>query len=175
MRFLDDLVNRAFQPDQEGRRLYYSGPLSPGYIVQSEAEFQRLRKNLKIFFVVNFLFFLGFVALIPVISRQVGLKGTILVIYYFMPSEIWIYYQCRHLKRADEGLAFRASIAKRGARVPFAVLLIYEMMSLGFVVAGIFIIWADWRHWVCSLASMLSISFFGYRALIVGKMLIAKR
>ena len=174
MGFLDDLVNKAFQPDQDGRRLYYPWPLGQGYIMQSEAEFQRLRKNLKIFWALNFLYFLGLVALIPVISRQGDLKAGILVIYFFMPSEIWLYYQCRHLKRADEGLTFHERIAKRAARLPFEMLLIYEMVSLGFVVAGIFIIWADWRHWLYSLASMITIGFFGYRAIIVAKILIAK-
>jgi hypothetical protein len=175
MGFLDILASKAFQTDQDGRRIYYPGPLSQGFIIQSEAEFQRLRKNLKIFHALIFLYFLGLVALIPVISRQAGLKGGILGIYFFMPYEIWLYYQGHHLKRADEGLTFHERIAKRAARVPFEVLLIYEMMSLGIVAAGIFIIWADWRHWVYSLASMIAIGFFGYRAIIVAKMLIAKR
>ena len=174
MGFLDDLVNKAFLTDQDGRRLYYPWPLGREYIMQSEAEFQRLRKNLKIFWGLNFLYFLGLVALIPVISRQGDLKAGILGIYFFMPSEIWLYYQCRHLKRADEGLTFQERIAKRAARLPFEMLLIYEMVSLGFVVAGIFIMWADWRHWLYSLASMITIGFFGYRAIIAAKILIAK-
>jgi hypothetical protein len=175
MRFLDDLVNKAFQPDQDGRRLYYPWPLGRGYIVPSEAEFQRIRKNLKIFCVIAFLWFLGLLPLIPVISSQGDLRGAILGVYFFMPFEIWLYFQCRHLKRADEGLMFHERIVKRAAKVPIHLLLVYEIVSVGFVVAGILIIRIDWRHWLYSLASMVAIGFFGFRGVIAAKMIVAKR
>jgi len=175
MGFLDDLVNKAFQTDQDGRRIFHPVLLSQGYIMQSEAEFQRIRKNLKIFWVISFLWFLGLLPLIPVIGSQGDLRGAILGVYFFMPFEIWLYFQCRHLKRADEGLMFHERIVKRAAKVPIHLLLVYEIMSVGFVVAGILIIIGDWRHWLYSLASMVAIGFFGYRGIIAAKMLMAKR
>ena len=69
---------------------------------------------------------------------------------------------------------FHERIVKRAAKVPIHLLLVYEIMSVGFVVAGILIIRVDWRHWLYSLASMITIGFFGYRAIIVAKILIAK-
>jgi hypothetical protein len=175
MGFLDDSVNKAFQPDQDGRRLYYPWPLGRGYIVPSEAEFQRIRKSLKIFYVISFLWFLCLLPLIPVISSQGDLRGAILIVYFSMPFEIWLYFQCRHLKRADEGLMFHERIVKRAAKVPIQLLLVYEIVSVGFVVGGILIIRVDWRHWLYSLASMVAIGFFGYRGIIAAKMLMAKR
>jgi len=58
--------------------------------------------------------------------------------------------------------------------VRFDLLLLYELVSVGIVVAGILIIWVDWRHWLYSLASMIAIGFFGYRGVIAAKMLMAK-
>lgn len=171
MGFLDDWLNKPFQTDQDGRRIYYAW-LRQEYIIPSEAEFQRIRKNLKIYYLISFLWFLGSLSLIPVISRD--LRSAILPIYFFMPLEIWLYCLCRHLKRTDEGLTFHEIIVKRAAQVPIDLLLIYEIVCVGFVVAGIIIISIDWRHWVYSLASMIAIGFFGYRGIIVAKMLMAK-
>jgi hypothetical protein len=173
MGFLDDLVNKAFRTDQDGRRIYYSG-LGKEYIISSEAEFQRIRKNHKIFLLISFIWLIGSLPLIPVIGKQGDLRSAILIIPYFMPLEIWLYWQRRHLKRADEGLTFHEKIAKRAENVPINLLMIYGIACVGFVIAGVFIILTDWRHWLYSLASMITIGFFGYRAIIVAKILIAK-
>jgi hypothetical protein len=172
MRFLD-FSNSTFKAANGGRRVFLPwGPLGRGYIVPSEAEFHRLRKKVKIFLVISFI---GLLAALPVVSSQADFRGFILVIYYFVPYQIWVYSQCRHLERADEGLTFHERIAKQSRTVPINFLWVSEITALGFVVAGIIIITIDWRAWYYSLAAIGAIVFFGYRAIIAAKMLLAKK
>ncbi len=174
MGFLDNLTRKALQTDQDGRYIYYPLPLSQGYIIPSEAEFQRITKNLKKYYLGSFLLFLVSLALIPVIGKQADLRGGILVIYLIILLEIWLYCLYRHLKQADGGLTFHERIVKRATRVPIELLISYEIVCIGFVIAAIFIICIDWRHWIYSLSSLIAIGFFGYRGVIVTKMLMAK-
>lgn len=49
MGFLDRIkVDGPFQTAKDGRMLYFPWPLGRGYIISSDAEFQRIQKKLKI-------------------------------------------------------------------------------------------------------------------------------
>ena len=157
----------------DGRRIYFPrGPLGRGYIIPSEAEFHRFRKKVKIFLVISFICLL---ATIPVVSSQADFRGFILWIYYFIPYDLWVYSQIRHLERADEGLSFQERIAKQARGVQANFLWVLEIAAIGFVVAGIIIIALDWRSWPYSLAAIGAIVFFGFRAFVAAKMLMAKK
>jgi len=173
MKLLDNYLNKVFRTDDQGRRILHD-PLGKEYLITSEIEYERIKREFRLFWVINFLWFLGALFLIPVIGRQGDLRAGILVIYIFMPLQIWSYYLPRHLKATDQGLPFRDRIAKRAARVPFEVLLIYEGICIGVIIGAIIILATGWWYWPYSLAAIIAIVFFGYRGFIVTKMLMAK-
>lgn len=172
MGLLDDLLSETFKTDKDGRRIFYpGGPLYRGYIIPFEEDFKRFRKRLKVFIVPYFI--CGF-AMIPLIGRLRDPKGAFLFFYYMAPYYLWFYYQCLHLKRSDEGLTFSERIAKQAGEVPLYFLWVSEIISIAFIVAGIYIITVDWRNLLYLFAAIGTVFFFGYRVFIGAKMLIAK-
>jgi hypothetical protein len=167
MGYFDALASGSFKTTDDGRKLFFPvGAFGRGYIVPSEGEFEKLRKGVKIYLIVSLLL------IICVVPFAGPLSGVVLVPFLVGPYALWAYMQSRHMERTDERLTVNEAIVGQALLHSKVGLWSLEICSALFVVAGIFILAADPKNWLMGIASVL---FFGFCAIMIGRMLVAKR
>ena len=99
MGYLDAVASRAVKRTDDGRRLFFPwGPLGRGYVVPSEEDFDRLRRNVKTYLLICLL--LGPVA---VAWKGVG-GGLTLLPLLVLPYLLWARAQRLRLRVIAEKL-----------------------------------------------------------------------
>ena len=167
MGYFDTLASGSFKTTDDGRKLFFPlGALGRGYTISSEKDFERLRKSVKSYLIVALLLMLGSILFMG------PLGGLIILPFLLVPYELWVYTQCRHLDRTDERLTVNEALVGQALQHSKIGLWALEVCSALFVVAGIFIVAADPKNWLIGTASIV---FFGFCAVMIGRMLVAKR
>lgn len=165
MGFLDSIADRHFKTSQDGRILYFPNwPFGRGYIVPSEAKFQRLRRQVNISYKCIFIYILLLGSLL----------GPGAFLFGIIPWAIWNYIHCRDMERTDEKLTSDEIIAKLAQEFGFITLWLFEIFSVAFGIAGIVMFIDKWRNRYDLLISILAIFFSGWCAIRVAKVLMVK-
>ncbi len=167
MGYFDGLTSGSFKTAQDGRRLFYPwGYLGRGYVLASEQDADRLRRQLKIYYIVMLAAIVGTSAVHAfVISAAVA---GICIIFY----AVWARRQVAGLQRAGEAMSFRDSTALQARAFGPRALWLLEICSLLFVAAGIFMYAADPAN---RLMALFTTIFFGCCAVAIGYMLVLRR
>jgi HAMP domain-containing protein len=155
MGYFDGLTEGQFKVAEDGRRLFFPrGLWGRGYVVDSESEFQRLRRQMKIYQAVALVLIIA-----AVVPRQynpylVIAVALLLIVFYL----VWSRSLAARLQPAEDRLRWQeTSAAQARAFGPF-VLWFLEIVTLAFVALGIAI-------WLTDPTSRLlatgTIAFFG--------------
>src|SRR4051812_5384017 len=166
MGYFDALTSRYFKTGPDGRQLFFPwGVLGRGYLLGSERDYDQLRQRLKIYAIVALVAIVGPAALqIPMASIVIA---VLLVAFYF----IWVSYLLRGLQASDEKLSWRESITSQAHAHSAVALWSLQVVSLGFVGIGVFILVVEPGKWLKALAAVV---FFGLCAAVFAFMLVLR-
>jgi len=165
--YFDALTSSYFKATPDGRRLFFPwGVMSRGYVIGSEQDYERLRGQLKIYTVVSLVLIIGSVAAAGFLW-SLGVVALLILFYL-----CWLPYLLRRMQPSDERLSLTESMTSQARTHGVAMLWLLEIISVLFVVAGIFILIFDPREWLTGLASII---FFGLCAAMFTRMLILRR
>jgi Ca2+/Na+ antiporter len=167
MGYFDALTSSCFETAQDGRKLFFPwGVWGRGYVVASEQDYERLRRQVKAYMVV---------ALVPIIvtaalRAYVGalVIAMLLVVFYL----VWMRFLLRGLLPSDERLSVQDSMTAQARAHSAAGLWLLEIGALAFVGLGIVIIVIDPGNWLIALGSIV---FFGFCAGVGARMLVLRR
>jgi hypothetical protein len=169
MGFLDSLINvdSQFKTAQDGRKLFFPGWPLGGYIIPSEVEYQRLRKQGKIASICQFTY------LLLVIMEGLFIAILLEPIIY----RLWFYSQCRHLEHSDE--RFSREFKLKPIELDTPDLWLIAILSIALAMAGMtgiyffFIHRWDWKF-LLLLALIIGTAVFGFVAIRSAKTLMVK-
>jgi hypothetical protein len=155
MGYFDGLTEGQFKIAEDGRRLFFPrGFWGRGYVVESESEFQRLRRQMKIYQAVALVLVIA-----AVVPRQYNpylvIAVALLLIVFHL---VWSRSLVARLQPVEDRLRFQeTSAAQARAFGPF-VLWFLEIVALAFVAVGIAIWLTDpTSRWL----AIGTIAFFG--------------
>lgn len=155
MGYFDGLTEGQFKIAEDGRRLFFPrGFWGRGYVVDSESEFQRLRRQMKIYQAVALVLIIA-----AVVPRQYNpylvIAVALLVIVFYL---VWSRSLVARLQPAEDQLRWReTSAAQARAFGPFTLWFL-EIVALAFVAAGIGLLLTDPTS---RLLAIGTIAFFG--------------
>lgn len=167
MGYFDALTSGYFKTAPDGRKLFFPwGVLGRGYTIDSEQDYERLRRQVKAYMVV---------ALVPIIvtaalRAYVGalVIAMLLVVFYL----VWMRFLLRGLLPSDERLSVQDSMTAQARAHSAAGLWLLEIGALAFVGLGMIIIVIDPGNWLIALGSIV---FFGFCAGVGARMLVLRR
>lgn len=170
MGYFEGLTSSSFKTTEDGRRLFFPwGVLGRGYLVGSEDDYGRLRKQVKTYMVVSLLL----IIVAPNLFREynvgvsVALTGACLVFYL-----AWMGILLPRLNAADEGLSLKESMTSQARAHGPIVLWLLTIVSLVLVAGGLLMFVAEPGSRLVALASIL---FFGFCAAMFIRMLLLRR
>jgi hypothetical protein len=167
MGYFDGLTSGSFKTTQDGRRLFFPwGYVGRGYVLASNSDAERLRRQLKIYYIVMLVAIVatsGFHAFIA----AAAVAGACIVFY-----AIWARRQVAGLRPAVEAMSFRESSASQARAFGGRALWLLEICSLLFVAGGIFMYVADATN---RSMALFTIIFFGCCAASIGYMIAVRR
>src|ERR1700751_5728922 len=143
MGYFDGLTEGQFKIAEDGRRLFFPrGFWGRGYVVESESEFQRLRRQMKIYQAVALVLVIA-----AVVPRQYNpylvIAVALLLIVFHL---VWSRSLVARLQPVEDRLRFQeTSAAQARAFGPF-VLWFLEIVALAFVAVGSAIWLTDQRR-----------------------------
>jgi hypothetical protein len=163
MGYFDALTSSYFKTAADGRKLFFPwGVLGRGYLLDSDRDYERLRRQLKTYTVLTLVASIGSVALqIPIAAI---VTPALLIAFYF----VWVSYRLRGLQPSDERLSWRESMTSQALAHSAGVLWSLEIVSLAFVGIGAFTFVFDPGSWLIEIGSML---LFGLCAAVLAFML----
>ena len=167
MGYFDALTNSCFKTAQYGRKLFFPwGVWGRGYVVASEQDYERLRRQVKAYMVV---------ALVPIIvtaALQAYVGALVIVVLLVAFYLVWMRFLLPGLLPSDERLSVQDSMTAQARAHSAAGLWFLEIGALAFVGLGIMIIVIDPGNWLIALGSII---FFGFCAGIGARMLVLRR
>jgi hypothetical protein len=167
MKFLEAVVSFSFKTAEDGRLLYFPrGALGRGYIVPSNEEALRLRRQLKCFWAI--LFGVGLV-LTQLITYKFYVPAAILGALFLASAEIWTWYARRRLQPSSERLSVRENVRK--AALGYGAWLIWSgaIFMLLMLMSCIYLLIIkpeDWLWWVVAIV-LFGLGFAFYVHLIL--------
>lgn len=167
MGYFDALIGSAFKTTDDGRRFFYPwGILGRGYAIGSDEEFRRLRRGLRVYYIVS----------LPLAIAAVVwggfLVGVSILPILIIPYVVWARIQTRRLAQTNERLTLRESLTNQARTHSMVVLWSLEIGSLLFVLVGLLILVVDPGSWLIALGNII---FFAFCALAFARMLVVKR
>lgn len=160
-----DAVDNCFKKTSGGRWLFFPYGWGWSYIIDTEQQYETLRRRLDAFITGWLILFVSALLL------KWYVAAIILWVLYLPLYVVWV----RHLRRGLEPSGERRSwkeyakeqaVAQSAARMWFAVI-----GALAFVALGLFLLIADSRTWPIGLATII---FFGACAAVGAYMLILR-
>ncbi len=139
-----DLSSGYFQKGRDGRTLFYPwGALGRGYVVASQRDEDRLRRDLKVYLGGMLALLLGAGMLKQYVAGAV-IAAVGLIFYY-----TWVrYYLTRGLKPADETMRLREAMIAQAMGYSWAILWSLELISLVLAGMGIFVLVIEPAEWL---------------------------
>jgi hypothetical protein len=168
MGYFNGLTSGSFKIAPDGRRLFFPwGVLGSGYAIASEQDYQRLRRQVKVYMIVT----LVLVIIAP--NLYEGYVGTaviagLLVTFYL----VWMWRLLPRLTNSGERLSLQESMTTQARAHGPTVLWLLEIVAFAFVGCGILMFVVDPNHWLGALAVTM---FFGLCAAKITRMLMLQR
>lgn len=166
MGYFDALTSSSFKTTKDGRRLFFPwGTLGRGYLIPTEEEYEKLRRKVKLYFIICL------PITILLVSRLNFLGDLLLLLVLTVPYLFWANKQSRKFEPSNEKYTFKQSFGTQAREHNVLTLWLLEIGSLAFVAAGIFILVKDITNWPAALASIV---FFGLCAVVFAKMIFVR-
>ncbi len=167
MGYFDGLTSGSFKTAQDGRRLFFPwGYLGRGYVIPSDDTAERLRRQLKTYYIVMLVGIVGTSGFHAFITSAV--VAVVCIAFY----AIWAHRQVAKLQPAGEAMSFGESSASQARAFGPRALWLLEICSLLFVAGGIFMYIADPAN---RLMALFTTIFFGCCAASIGYMIVVRR
>jgi hypothetical protein len=167
MGYFDGLTSSSSKTTPDGHRLFYPwGVLGRGYVIGSEREYERLRRQIKIYLIVGMAVTAG-----PTLFRAY-LVAVVALAAWSAFYIAWTFQLLRGLQPSHERLSLRESMATQAREQSLVLLWILEIAAIGFVAGGVLILVFDPGKWLGATAGIL---FFGLCAACVACMLVMRR
>ena len=166
MGYFDGLTSGSFKTTQDGHRLFFPwGVLGSGYAIASEQNYQQLRQQVKAYMVVTLVLVIASGLYEP--YRAPLAAAALLVAFYLA----WMWRVLPRLDRSDEKLSLQESMTSQAQAHGAVVLWSLEIVSIGFVVAGVAMLVFDPGSRLTGLACTF---FFGLCAAKVARLLVLR-
>jgi Ca2+/Na+ antiporter len=167
MGYFDALASGNFKTAADGSRLFFPwGILGRGYAVASQEDYQRMRQQIKIYYIVSLVLIIISAGLRAYVAEAVI---VVLLLGFYL---VWMLSLQRRLQPSNERLSLRESMATQARVHSAAGLWLLEIAALLFVGAGIAMLVFDPSDWLIAVAS---IAFFGAGAAVFARMLLLRR
>jgi uncharacterized membrane protein len=167
MGYFDALTSGYFKTAPDGRKLFFPwGVLGRGYAIDSEQDYERLRRQVKAYTIVSLVLIVGVTALQAYVGAVV--IGALLIAFYLG----WMRYLLRGLQASDERLSLQDSMTSQARAHSATGLWLLQIGALAFVALGIFILVDDPDNWLVALGSIV---FFGLCAGFAARLLVLRR
>jgi hypothetical protein len=166
MGYFDALTSGAFKTANDGRRLFFPwGVLGRGYIIPSEQDYERLRRQIKTYMIVTLVLIIGASALQTYLAA--GVITALLIVFYL----VWARFLLRGLQPSYERLSMEESMTTQAVTHNAAFLWVMVIVALLFVAAGVLMLVFDPDNWPIALASTI---FFALCAAVMARMLVLR-
>jgi hypothetical protein len=167
MGYFDALTSSYFKTAPDGRKLFFPwGVLGRGYVIDSEPDYERLRRQVKAYTIVSLALIIGVATLQAYVGAVV--IGALLIAFYLG----WMRYLLRGLRPSDERLSLQDSMTSQARAHSATGLWLLQIGALAFVALGIFILVVDPGNWLVALGSIV---FFGLCAGFAARLLVLRR
>lgn len=167
MGYFDAITSGSFKTAPDGRQLFFPwGVIGHGYVIPTDAEYHRLRRQTKIYTAVSLALIIA-VAMMQHFLWTLGVGGVLMAAY-----AAWAYVQMRRLQPTDERLSYRESLSTQAFLHNKVVLWAMEVVSILYVVTGLVILVVDPQSWLIALGSVV---FFGACAVVFARMLMLRK
>jgi hypothetical protein len=154
MGYFDGLASGSFKTRPDGRALFFPwGVLGRGYTIASEADFQRLRQQVKTYMIVSLVLIIGSGIHEPYLAP---LAAAIPLVGFYL---IWMWRVLPRLQRSDEKLSLRESMASQVRAHGPVVLWLLEITAVPLFIAGVVMLVFDPNSRLTGLACSV---FFGF-------------
>ena len=137
MGYFDALANACFKKTTDGKWTFYPyGILGRGYVVPSEAEYDRLHRNYKSIMVVTLLLIIAAIwsIFIPFPYQLISLSLLVVFIIFYM---VWARAQCHNLAPASEKLTYKEALSNETRSLSSGILWILEILSILLILYGV--------------------------------------
>jgi hypothetical protein len=166
MSYFDRLNSVYFKTARDGRKLYFPwGLWGRGYVVPSEQDYERLRRQLKTFWAVYF------ALIIPVCAGQYYIAAFVLAVLITAFYAAWSRHLAAGLEVTNERLSLREAMASQARAYNALTLWSLELAALAFVACGIVILADDPSNWPIAI---FSVGFGGYCAAYIAYVLVLR-
>jgi Ca2+/Na+ antiporter len=167
MGYFDALASANFKTASDGRRLFFPwGMWGRGYAIASEQDYQRMRRQFKIYYIVALVLIISSAALQNYVAEAVIV--ALLMGFYL----VWTRSLQQGLRPSDERLSMQESMTAQARAYSATGLWLLEIIALVFIATGIAILVFDPSRWLTGLAST---GFFGFGAVMFARMLFMRR
>ncbi len=182
MGYFDGMVDGSFKTTDNGVVIFYPyGIFGVGYIIPGNEKKQEIRKHLKrfTFFSLTIILVSAYLLFLPlkIHSFPWWITGLIylaivagLTLVGLMLSKRWT----NGLTQVDKKITLAESYQNAAKSYNMYVLIMLELVSLLFVIAGIWMMLYDSRAWYSRLVGVLIIIFFGLCSIAGGYMIKVK-
>jgi hypothetical protein len=187
MDYLDFVTSGRFRTAQDGRKLFYPWGWGRGYVIASEQQYNRLRRQQKTSWVGTLVLVLWINAAFYSVYTRVTHTGPgpLLLVYVVLAclaffsvfQMVWTLYRLGGLQQSDEKLSLKEAMSSRARVLGPGILWLGEIGSLTFVGSAIFMLVVDPPpHGLGRAALALGvIAFFGLCAAVFMRMIVLLR
>jgi len=150
MGYFDALTSGYFKTAPDGSKLFFPwGVLGRGYTIDSEQDYERLRRQVKAYTIVSLVLIVGVTALQAYVGAVV--LGALLIAFYLG----WMRYLLRGLQASDERLSLQDSMTSQARAHSVTGLWLLQIGALAFVALGILILVVDPGNWLVAFGSIV--------------------
>jgi small-conductance mechanosensitive channel len=168
MGYFDALTSASFKTAADGRKLFYPyGIIGRGYVLTSDAEYEKLRGSYKTIVVIGFVIIIcsAFLFSIPLLMIP-------LVFGFIIGYILWARVHCRNLERANEKLGYGEALKNETVHLSLGLLWFFEVLSILLILWGVIILIADPSQWLLAVGLIV---LFTVIAIVYGRMIRAKK
>ncbi len=182
MRYFDGIVDGTFKTTNDGVVIFYPYSIfGAGYIIPSIEKKQEIRKQLKrfVFFSLMVIIISAYLLFLPlkILSLPWWIAGSIylaIIAGLGLADCILSKRLINGLMQVDQKMTLAESYQNSAKSHNIVVLVMLEIVSVAFVIAGIWMILDPSMAWYFRLNGVLSILFFGLGGVVIGYMIKVK-
>ena len=166
MGYFDGLTSGSFKTGHDGQKLFFPWDyLGRGYVIASEQDGERMRRQLKSYYLT---LLIAIVSASAVRAYIVSAVAAALGIVFYV---IWVRRQVASLQPAGEAMSFRESSLSQARAYGARKLWIMEIGALLLMAAGVFLYVS---YPAKRPMALLTVIFFGCCAAVIGYMLVIR-
>src|SRR3954454_2116217 len=150
MGYFDALTSGYFKTATDGRKLFFPwGVLGRGYTIDSQQDYEQLRRQVKAYTIVSLVLIVGVTALQAYVGAVV--LGALLIAFYLG----WMRYLLRGLQASDERLLLQDSMTSQARAHSVIGLWLLQIGALAFVALGVLILVIDPDNWLTAFGAIV--------------------